>query len=658
MASSLAAESAQGSSSRRSRSSTQKLQFTGYYLRTLIEGIHRISPQEIYEWADDDVVTLVLADLKEKELDDPVKYRELKIRSKTQQSRHSHILRATTVMLRLKADPDKVPDTDLPMVAWAEYVENILSARTVPGDDGSTSKLNTKFKYEAAYGLIITVFEDLEQNRDGYFQRKLEGPVIADIVADIKTVEDRELAVLAAEKKRKLGDVKGFGHSRSPAGYTPAVRSANEANLKTGIVMDNVIIAALANSRRTANPSSINNSVNSGIGPGNSLSDRLLLSVKGKGMPSHSNTAAPSPALDDSNDLQGTNTQAPAAMSSPDITGAKGKESALKVNLNKTGNKEGASDGALLMSGGLSNIVTDAPAAQMHQHRSSADGEEMDFVADSVSSGSKPYRGSQAGRQKQVQRIKRSREDDSGDDSGDNLRGMNAARPIAKPRKKRIASGEGVKGGERGEAGLFDVSHSSEDPTSRSILSNPVGEDATTSTVVGVPPDYDAETAPPLASSTPAEGDDDVVITGVINKSKGPSANSHTTSPVNNEVVATSKKLFYEKSVDEMTPDDVRYLKRCYDRQLEQNKDKTVRLKTAAKKVGKLENKVEELKGEVKKGKKAITDAKKSKEAAKEAKTDAKGAKMKLKTVEKILKEREKECDTLEAALGVSVYDL
>lgn len=253
---------------------------------------------------------------------------------------------------------------------------------------------------------------------------------------------------------------------------------------------------------------------------------------------------------------------------------------------------------ASVMSGALSNTNADEPGATPNKTTFVGDEEEIDFIHDPSAWRQKPYRRSKAGKKeegKKRTKAKRPREEDSGEDSGRDLDGTNQGRTIAKPRRKRVTFGDGVRGGDRNEASMFDVpdNNITEQSASRPDLIAPANDAATASAAKEPVPGYDAENATLAAPVSITDDNDEVTVTKIINKSNGSVKGSDPNTAINNAPGTRSNKSSGDKAAEEMTVDDIRYLQVRFDRVVAQNEDKTARLKKASRVLQNLEKKVE-----------------------------------------------------------------
>ena len=157
------------------------LPFTSYFLKALAHGPNAQSVGVIVKWVTDDIIIMNLKTWKEQELDDPVRFAELKANMDANYSTWlDHVDAAVQTMISLAT----VPNADEALVAerrvarWTVFVMNILSARKVPGEDLLAPDSHNKvvFRYSAAYHLLLTALIDVQLNHYGFFQGKLGGP--------------------------------------------------------------------------------------------------------------------------------------------------------------------------------------------------------------------------------------------------------------------------------------------------------------------------------------------------------------------------------------------------------------------------------------------------------------------------------------------------
>ena len=190
-----APDSTTSHASRHSTGGEDELPFTDYYFKSHLKNSRLLTTQNVLDWIDDELVTHVLKDWKEN-LEGT--YVDLALRKKSPKFRWAAIHSAIEKMMvsdtksRTFAQ-DHISEEGL---EWSPYVTAIVSCCPVlglqvkRGLDSDQDYHIVNFQYSIAVDLLLTALADLEQDSNGFFQKKLGGAVLATLLPNIPSGGD------------------------------------------------------------------------------------------------------------------------------------------------------------------------------------------------------------------------------------------------------------------------------------------------------------------------------------------------------------------------------------------------------------------------------------------------------------------------------------
>ena len=108
--------------------------------------------------------------------------------------------------------------------SWGKFVNQIVEAANIPGEDRQDICTNGTFVRKVAYSLLLTALMDLQDNPVGFFQQLLGGPAIPCPSAEgkIKIPKGR----LPGYSRQDRDEANGQGRSRSTTATTDRKRAA------------------------------------------------------------------------------------------------------------------------------------------------------------------------------------------------------------------------------------------------------------------------------------------------------------------------------------------------------------------------------------------------------------------------------------------------
>ena len=177
------------------------LPFSDIYLKDLLlTGLKPRPCNDLEDLASNASVVAVLKEWKARELDDDTRHADLRLVFGPDRRCWLNIRGlmvrnlASSGSARSKhqfAEDDTVRTARERIIeAWSATVSTLAESTSVPEDNSSNRQINKTFKFEVLSGLLLTAFDDLQENRHGWFHKLLGGQVVRQFAATNGGLED------------------------------------------------------------------------------------------------------------------------------------------------------------------------------------------------------------------------------------------------------------------------------------------------------------------------------------------------------------------------------------------------------------------------------------------------------------------------------------